>query len=650
MNVARHLQFPCTDETQLFDVDNFLDELDQLARQGEAPEDFYCQFLDSATLAIGATSGTFWKGEFSRIRPIYHHGRDSQHSAMLKELDAAWRTGEPQVVTGDATRGPILACAVRGVSTVTGLLTFELSPGTLPVSAAQLLDLAVAIAESAGEYEQRQQVAAAGNAAQRLANVEHFLLRVHGMWRADEIARELAEEGRRLVGCDRFSVLLRSGRSWHVAAVSGVDSPSSRAAAIRSMERLVRVVAATGELWVVSGGPNDFPPQVQQALDDYFTGTAPRQLVVKPCAAPISQSGEVKGQPTATAVIEQFQGELPSGTARTLQTLTEHAAIAILRANAVGRIPFASWLLQSGQSAAPRRWPRRALLVGAIATVLAGVVAALLWMPANLEISAEGRFAPTSRMRVFAPRDAIVQQVLVTHGAKVKRDQPLIELRSPELELQIEQVQGELATARKEMAALETARLRATLPNQKVETDVGSVAAKLAALRELTTSHERRLELLEKESLRLNIVSPTDGEVLSWKPEDYLRDRPVRRGQRLLEIGDTAGDWEIELDVPDRRAGHVLAAAQADSPLSVSYIVKSDPARQHFGKVKGIAAATQADAEGNPALRVEVRPENAKRVTPRSGMMVSANIHCGERSLGYVWFHEAWEAIQRYWF
>jgi multidrug efflux pump subunit AcrA (membrane-fusion protein) len=276
--------------------------------------------------------------------------------------------------------------------------------------------------------------------------------------------------------------------------------------------------------------------------------------------------------------------------------------------------------------------------------------APLLWTPASFEISAEGRFAPTSRMRAFAPRDSIVKRILVTHGAKVTQGQPLVELRSPELELQIEQVEGELATTRKEITALETARLRATLPNQKEETDVGSVAAKLSALRELTASHERQLQLLAKEASRLVVASPINGEVLSWKPEDYLQDRPVRRGQRLLEIGATDGDWEIELDVPDRRAGHVLTAAKSDQPLQVSYIVKSDPAQRHAGEVKSIATSAQADAEGNPTLRVDVRPENAAGAAPRSGMMVAANIHCGERSLGYVWFHEAWEAIQRHWF
>jgi hypothetical protein len=94
----------------------------------------------------------------------------------------------------------------------------------------------------------------------------------------------------------------------------------------------------------------------------------------------------------------------------------------------------------------------------------------------------------------------------------------------------------------------------------------------------------------------------------------------------------------------------VLTAAESSEPLRVSYVVKSDPATRHFGSVSNLAEATQPDADGNPVMRVDVKPEDAARAAPRSGMMVAAKIKCGERSLGYVWFHEAWEAFQRYWF
>lgn len=654
MNASRHLPFPTTDASQLFDVDNFLADLERLATQPDEPEEFYAHLLEASTLAIGADSAAFWTNALGRFTSSFQHppGRPSgaNPTRLASEVEATGKANAPRLLTWPGSREVVLACPVRGALGVVGILTHELPGGTTAAAAERLLELAAAVAEIAGDYELRREVATSSEKARRLANLEAFVLRVHAAWTVGEVARELAEEGRRLVNCDRLSVLIRSGRSWHVAAVSGVDAPSRRSAAVRGMERLVRVVAVTGETLIVRDGPVELSPQVQQAVDDYLEGAPSRQMIVAPCFPPSGEAVETAPRSAVTVVLEQFHGTLPPDCLTPLRTLTDHAAVAVVRAQRVARLPLAGWFLRQNSGSTSHGGARRAVLWTAAVAAIGAVTAVLAFVPATLEVAAEGRFVPLSRTRVFAPLDAVVEQILVTHGAKVTAGQPLIELRSPELELEMEQVSGELATTRKEMTALETARLRATLPQEKTETDVSSLAAKLAALRELAASHERRLELLREEAARLTVVSPIDGEVLSWKPEDYLQDRPVERGERLLEIAATGGDWGIELDVADRRAGHVLDAAETGEPLRVSYVVKSDPATRHSGAVARIAEATQPDSGGNPVMRVDVIPADAARAAPRSGMMVAAKIHCGERSLGYVWFHEAWEAIQRYWF
>jgi hypothetical protein len=647
MNVSRSLPFPTPDASPQFDVDNFLADLERLASESISSDEFYAQLLEASKLAIGAECADFWNTTLSRpqLTFLYPPGKPLPTNSLLADaVDETHKAGAPRVVTWPGSRETTLCCPVRGAVGVVGVVTHELPPG-ITASADRLLELAAAVAEIANEYELRREVAAAGENARRHARLETFLLRVYSAWTVGEVARELAEEGRRLVNCDRLSVLIRSGRSWRVAAVSGVDSPSRRSEAVRRMERLVRVAAAAGETLIVGDATIEHSPQVQQAVDDYLDGTPARQLVVAPCWPPNASANDAP-KCAVTVVMEQFDGTLPADRLASLQTLTNHAAMAVGRAQAVERLPFSGWLLRGRLK---RSVGRAALWLAIIATVT-GAAAALAFVPATLEIAAEGRFVPLTRTRVFAPMDAVVKQVLVSHGSKVSAGQPLVDLRSPELELKTEQVSGELATTRKEITALETARLRATLPNEETETDVSTIAAKLAALRELAGSLERRLELLHREAARLIVVSPIDGEVLSWKPQDYLHDRPVERGERLLEIAATGGEWEIELDVPDRRAGHVLAAAESDEPLHVSYVVKSDPATRHSGSVAKLAESTQPDADGNPVVRVDVKPADAARAAPRSGMMVAAKIECGERSLGYVWFHEAWEAFQRFWF
>lgn len=654
MNATRNLPFHLSEDSQLFDVDNFLAELERLAHETAEAHSFYAELLESVTLAMGARTTSYWTGGSGQLRISHQYRLDTNVSTidaqLAKRLEETRQTGSPRLFTGPGMRGLLLASPVRGLAGYTGVLTAELTSGLDPESAERALELFAAIAEVAGDFELRRQVVSSSELKREFAMLEAFLLRVYGAWSVADVCRELAEEGRRLLGCDRLSVLVRSGRSWRVAAVSGVDSPSRRSDAVRGMERLVRVVAATGEMLVLGDETPELPPQVQSAVDDYFAGPAPRSLIVAPCATPATDREQQENHAEVTLVVEEYNATLAEERFVWLQTACNHAAVAVQRARAVSRLPFGRWFSPPASASQTKWFGRRTVLSVAAIAALGIAAAALTLVPAELEIHAEGRFVPTTRSRVFAPLEAVVDQVLVGHGERVQRGQPIIELKSPQLEIEIERVAGELATTRKEIAGLETARLRAKLPDEKRENEVNSVAAKLAALRELVASHERRLHLLELERERLIVCSPIDGEILSWKPEDYLHERPVARGERLVEIAATGGNWNIDLDVIDRRAGHILAAAESNDRLPVAYVFMSDPAISHLGHVSRIAESTQPDSSGQPVLRVEVRPEASNGVATRSGMRVAAKIHCGERSLGYVWFHDAWEAVQRRWF
>jgi len=57
----------------------------------------------------------------------------------------------------------------------------------------------------------------------------------------------LANEARRIIGCDRVSVLVKRRRKLVLEAVSGQESVERRASAVQLIEALVRVVAKAGE-------------------------------------------------------------------------------------------------------------------------------------------------------------------------------------------------------------------------------------------------------------------------------------------------------------------------------------------------------------------------------------------------------------------
>ncbi|MEM1304048.1 MAG: biotin/lipoyl-binding protein, partial [Planctomycetota bacterium] len=425
-------------------------------------------------------------------------------------------------------------------------------------------------------------------------------------------------------------------------------------------------------------------PALAEAVQRHVDSGHARELRVLPCRLSVSADGDPStDQPSAAFVVEQFEGPLPPSTALLAPVLAEHTAVAVARARDAE--PLAAVRRRAGM-AGGGGGRRRALLAAGLLAAITLSAAALAFVPAELRIAAEGRLVPAERSRIFAPVDATVARVLVGHADAVRAGQPLVELRSETLEIELERAEESLATTRQEITALETARLRAGLPGAAATADVSAVTSRLASLRERTGYQRRRVELLRDQRAGLVVVSPIDGRVMSWRPGDYLADRPVRRGERLMEVAavgsrpeaetktqtrtatptDAAPTWVIEIDVPDRRAGHLLAAAAkaeaAGQPLLVDFVMKSAPAVARSGRVTGVASITQANAVGEPVVRVAVEPvepvepavgplvDNAQAAAPRGGSTVLAKIRCGERSLGYVWFHQAWEAVQRVWF
>ncbi len=72
----------------------------------------------------------------------------------------------------------------------------------------------------------------------------------------------------------------------------------------------------------------------------------------------------------------------------------------------------------------------------------------------------------------------------------------------------------------------------------------------------------QQVRLLEEQQAGLTLRAPFDGVVVSSQPELALLNRPVRRGDVLLEVFDESGPWQLELQVPEHRAGHVLTARE----------------------------------------------------------------------------------------
>jgi len=136
--------------------------------------------------------------------------------------------------------------------------------------------------------------------------------------------------------------------------------------------------------------------------------------------------------------------------------------------------------------------------------------------------------------------------------------------------------------------------------------------------------------------------------VLTWELADNLRQRPVTRGDVLLSVADPAGPWELEVEMPENRIGHIAEAQQAiEQALPVQYVLNNDPTQTLRGTVSELHSAAEVSGElGNRVLiRVDVDRQDVAHVRP--GTEVVAKVYCGRRSLGYVWLHEVMAFVRK---
>ncbi len=117
-----------------------------------------------------------------------------------------------------------------------------------------------------------------------------------------------------------------------------------------------------------------------------------------------------------------------------------------------------------------------------------------------------------------------------------------------------------------------------------------------------------------------------------------------------MALVDPCGEWELELYLPERHAGHLLRACQTcEGPLRVEFMLSSHPGLPLTGRLVEVdQTAVVRDVYGN-TVRVRVAVDKSQFPELRNDATVSAHIHCGQCSLGYVWFHDLIDAVSGQW-
>lgn len=471
--------------------------------------------------------------------------------------------------------------------------------------------------------------------SQDLSGFAALCAAVHAGLDVNVTATAIANQVRAWLACDRVSVLQRRGRRCRLLAVSDVDEPDRRSAAVRSLEELARESLRAGQpLWrdrrAAAAGAGELPGPDGGA---WFSA-----------AIPLFPASAARGRPVGVLIVEHFR-ETDGWThqRRTqLELAAAQSALAFDNALRYETVPF-SRLGRGLQRLGWRSAGTRVLKWMTALVLLSAIVAALVLVEGDFDITGRGTLLPSEQRDIFARVDGIVDELLVEHGQSVAAGAPLLRLRSPELARTRAELEGERRTTEQQIADLSALRGGRESRNEARPLSQAELAARQAELTAVLESLNEQLAALARHEAELTVRTPIDGSVLTWDVEQLLAGRPVQAGQRLLTIADVNGPWIVEVRVPDRDIGHVHEARQHAAALPVTFLAATDLETRRSGSVREVSGVVEHDPlEGSVVVvTVDVAPD--QDFERRRGATVYPRIHCGRRPLGYVWFRRAYE-------
>jgi biotin carboxyl carrier protein len=669
-----------------------VEQIRALAQSDATEAEFFTALLAKAIEAMGAVAGIVWLvRDQGRVESVSGQGIEHTGIAGSQESQTAHgklvsvlmgnptgivvppRAGLTNADGSPAGENPtdllVVAAPIDRAGARAGLIEVFHHPNAPEVERGYLAFLEQA-AQAAGPYLDRRQLATLDSQQTALVQVDRFSRAVHESLDPVATAFVLANEARRIIGCDRVSVLVKRGRKLRLEAVSGQESIERRASAVQAIQELVRVVAKAGDpLWHPEAG-RELPPQIEEELEAYIDESHATALAIipleKPRPTPVVKPGgvdavavakaeaapKVAPRPIGALVAEWFQSSSFDGGKRArVELVAEHGKVALANALAHTGLPLFRVLDFLGKSrvlTTARNLPKTVLAL--VST--AAAVAALVLVPADLRLEGKGTLEPVHHRDVFAGIDGVVEAISagIEHGADVKEGQLLATLRNIELDVALTDVLGRKAASEEQLVSTR----RALLEDQKISADEKTrMAGRAAQLQREIESLEEQRKLYETKKLDLAVRSPIDGVVVTWQVRDRLMLRPVEKGQVLMNIADKTGPWELEVHLPDDRLGHVNRAAAearaAGRDLEVDYILATDPGTRHHGTVREIHEQAEVRGEqGNTVLvRVTIDPERHEKEELGAGASVTARINCGKRPLGYVIFHDLLAFIQQ---
>ncbi len=647
-----------------------LQEIRQITRGTTNRRDLFDRVLQQLVADTGADLGVIWNCDQQPFRPVVQHSTSDmtplqmskqKHDDLLNQVVDQRTMAIVRPAGGKEQNEPLVIMApVGGIGQSLVELVVPFS-GEFDQSAPflkQLGEVCQLVSKSQVDLksgEEKQANASPPVEDNRLFDVaafSQFSTAIHQSIDGDLTHKNIANETRNLLDCDRVTVVTLHRGKFRVAAISGQPSVNRRSNTVRLLEDLARLCLKTETtLWYPEANTNALP-KIEDALSEYLSLSASRSLVIHPIYETADQVVEdpdridTKKQRVIGGVIYEHcahQWDEPSVSPK-LELTTLQSGNAMRNSwNHRQLFLYGLWrtLGKSRLLTTPRLLPKALLVLCGIAAV----VLFLVFYRVPFYVPATGVLVPAEIRGVFPSIEGEVASVKVKHGQKVTAGDTLVQLRSDELRLRITETDGRLNALRQRAAATESQSFDSFgESNEKAENSLDSINAEIQSL-------QRQKEILQQMAGELVVKAPCDGSVITWDVEQKLVGRTVAPTQRIMEVADIAGQWEVLLDVDDRRVGHLMRGidASADRPLSVRFTMAADPNQVYEGQIVETSRAMRLSGEHEQQFRVRVNFDESDLSLKQTRSGVTAKIYCGyETSIGYLWLHEVPAAFRRY--
>ncbi|MGY8749480.1 MAG: hypothetical protein ACKVHR_15650 [Pirellulales bacterium] len=467
-----------------------------------------------------------------------------------------------------------------------------------------------------------------------------FSKQLRGFFTVDALLYEIVNEAASVIASDRVTAFQWRVNRFEMVAISGVSTINPSSELCKLLTAAVNEVAGKHLPAEISLTDADVQSDAfGQPVANYFAKASCRQMI----AMPMRPSGEtVENAFRGVLLFESFSDSHNLELNSSLTKLMEQVDLALSYAIEFEERVESRWHFLGDSQGRSRS--QRKMFGGVIIGVL---ILCLFFIKSDFQIKAAGQILPLNQQRIFSPADGEITKVYDPRDNLFKEGEPLIQIRSSELEMQLSRIKGERLANQEKLLAIESRRITGSNRSESgLDNSNSALSASAEELRILLESQNAQLAILNREFESLKIDSPLAGKIITWQFKKLLDSRPVQRGQLLMTIADVEGDWIGELEISDYRAGYVMDAMRNSETLPVSLVLVSSPDRTHSGMVLATSFSTDEDQLGQPIMRATIAVDWEGEIAPRSGAKIIAKIKCGRKSLAFKWFHEPLAAVR----